>query len=67
MKCAGESHFSAIERASVREHFYLELILDYIHIFEVVCLQIIRPTDLTLEMGKLLAAIGRHNPKFDAV
>jgi hypothetical protein len=40
-------------------------ILDYIHIFEVVLLQVImRPTDLTLEMGKLLAATRHHNPKF---
>ena len=46
----------------------LQLILDYIHIFEVVSLQVImRPTDLTLEMGKLLAATGHHNLKFDAV
>ena len=46
----------------------LQLILDYIHIFEVVRLQVImRPTVLTLEMGKLLAATGHHNPKFGAV
>jgi len=42
--------------------------MDYIYIFEVVHLEVImRPSDLTLETGKLLAATGHHNPKFDAV
>jgi hypothetical protein len=36
VKCAGESRFSVIESASVRELFYFELILGYIHILEVV-------------------------------
>ena len=67
MKCAGESRLSVIEPASVRELFYVELILDYIHIFEAVHLQfIMRLTDLTVEIGKLLSATGQNNPKFDA-
>ena len=68
MKRADEFHFSVVEAVSDRQLFYFELVLDFIHTFEVVHLEVtMRPTDLTLEMGKLLAAAGRHNPKFDTV
>jgi hypothetical protein len=68
VKCAGESQFSVIETVSDRELFYFELVLVYIHIFVVVHFQVImRPTVLTLEMGKLIAATGHQNPNFDAV